>query len=464
MDRTEFTLEVINTNDPPMIINEDVLSVHEGEHYSVQYMAEDIDPSGDVLSWTLLTNCTFLDMHHSTGVLSGTPGESDAGSYSVNVTVTDGNGGYDSHIFDLIVLKVNNPPYPIKDNWRVDINEDEEDRSLNLADMFGDVDGDELQYRFELPDELTVTIFEDLSFSITPVENWHGLSTITVTADDGDLTNFATISVNVISVNDVPYDPVIQMESPEFTENETQTVSASALDLDENDRLTYDWYLEEIGFIGSGETIDLNLTAGTYTLILRVSDRSDSYIETSMEIVVKPKGEMVPHPSEPESETNLVPYLIGGVFLLLIGIFILTIFVVRKRNIRKENTRQGMEAWSSVLSFPEGPTPTKGLAPGPGIMKGKHRYAPDRGPTAHMEDVNGGKLGEIDQVGPEPAEIDMRKEQDYLSELVEDILSSREKIPSNSDLMDRLKKARADGSIPSEDLKEIERKLNNIDK
>jgi hypothetical protein len=64
----------------------------------------------DPLNWTLLTNASWLSIDNSTGLLSGTPNISHIGSYWVNVSVDDGNGGMDFHNFTLTVNETNLPP------------------------------------------------------------------------------------------------------------------------------------------------------------------------------------------------------------------------------------------------------------------------------------------------------------------------------------------------------------------
>jgi uncharacterized repeat protein (TIGR01451 family) len=63
---------------------------------------------GEVLIWSLATNATWLSIEPFTGVLSGTPTNSDLGWFWVNVTVDDGNNGTDWHNFTLIVWGIPN--------------------------------------------------------------------------------------------------------------------------------------------------------------------------------------------------------------------------------------------------------------------------------------------------------------------------------------------------------------------
>jgi hypothetical protein len=109
-DFTNFTLTVLNVNDLPIIITQDILTAETDELYEVDYNATDIDSKGLKQIWSLSTNASWLSINPTTGVLNGTPTRSDAGWFMVNVTVSDGDGGYDWHEFIITVYKGNLPP------------------------------------------------------------------------------------------------------------------------------------------------------------------------------------------------------------------------------------------------------------------------------------------------------------------------------------------------------------------
>ena len=67
MDWHNYTLTVIDLNDPPVITTVDVTSAAEGVLYSVDYDAN--DPNGDDLTWTLSTDCGFLSIDPDTGAI-----------------------------------------------------------------------------------------------------------------------------------------------------------------------------------------------------------------------------------------------------------------------------------------------------------------------------------------------------------------------------------------------------------
>jgi hypothetical protein len=91
-DYEKFTIFVredpnAGKNHPPVITTTEIpTKVKAGDEYKVTFAATDYD--GDALTWTLNTNASFLSI--SGPVLSGTPGENDEGTYSVKMTVSDG--------------------------------------------------------------------------------------------------------------------------------------------------------------------------------------------------------------------------------------------------------------------------------------------------------------------------------------------------------------------------------------
>ena len=109
-DTHNFTLSVINVNDPPVIDTLNDVSVLEDENYLVNYNATDIDPTNDAITWSVKTNATFLAMDQASGNLSGTPDNADVGKYYVNVTASDGKGGTDFSNFTFTVIGVNDNP------------------------------------------------------------------------------------------------------------------------------------------------------------------------------------------------------------------------------------------------------------------------------------------------------------------------------------------------------------------
>jgi hypothetical protein len=102
---TTFVLIVINT--PPVIMTAPITGVTQDQQYFMDFNSTD-DGLG-IIYWTMPKGPTWLTMDHDTGVLKGTPGNSDVGECQINVTVSDGNGGTGSIEYKLTVINVDDP-------------------------------------------------------------------------------------------------------------------------------------------------------------------------------------------------------------------------------------------------------------------------------------------------------------------------------------------------------------------
>ncbi|MCK5560330.1 MAG: PQQ-binding-like beta-propeller repeat protein, partial [Thermoplasmata archaeon] len=119
-DWHDFILTVISEgfeNEPPKIITIDKVSITAGTSYNVIYEATDDRTPLESLIWSYDSNASWLSFNQITRTLSGNPTLSDAGWYWVNITVGDGDGGFDSHNFTLKVwATANEPPDILTDN------------------------------------------------------------------------------------------------------------------------------------------------------------------------------------------------------------------------------------------------------------------------------------------------------------------------------------------------------------
>lgn len=139
-DFTNFTLTVLNVNDPPEITTDDILRAYVNKLYEVDYNASDIDSPLSQLVWSLDTNATWLDIDSSTGVISGIPLIDDLGWFNVNISVNDGDGGQNWHEFFLVVFLGNLAPEIITEDvlsatvdelYRVDYNATDVDTPID---------------------------------------------------------------------------------------------------------------------------------------------------------------------------------------------------------------------------------------------------------------------------------------------------------------------------------------------
>ena len=233
LDWSNFSLVVSNVNDDPLISSFDVTSAVEGVLYSSDYDA--VDSDGDVLVWGVLSDCLFLSIDSVSGVLSGVPGQSDVGSFWVNVSVVDGFGGLDWSNFTLIVIEFNNEPIvDIISNQG--INEGSSFNNIILDDYVDDVeDADEdISWTISGNFELSITIIDRIATITTPNNNWFGQEIVTFTAtDSGGLSDFTSVTFSVTAVNDPP----VVSDIPYQDINEGNSFSNIILDNYVNDEI-----------------------------------------------------------------------------------------------------------------------------------------------------------------------------------------------------------------------------------
>lgn len=306
-DNTSFKLKVINENDPPTITTLNIETATEDEYYSVIYVAEDIDPTEDTLTWTFKSNGTsWLQFNNVTGLLNGTPSNEDVGSYWVNITVNDTTEIYTTN-FTLSVINVNDPPEIIT----------EENNSAVESDLYSvdyeaiDVDptNDKLTWSLESTTSSWLNINETTGIlSGTPTTNDVGEFYVNVTVSDGKggiaWQNFSLV---VKLVSEINQDPKITTNNKlnaeegkeysttyEATDDRTSianliwsmTTNATWLSFDNNTKI----------LSGTPPTG----AAGKYWVNITVSDIEDGFASTNFTITVKKPFIPKPDNNKPE--------------------------------------------------------------------------------------------------------------------------------------------------------------------
>jgi len=284
-----FDLTVLNMNDPPLITSADDTDALEDELYSVDYDAIDIDPTGDILDWSV-TGPSFLSINQATGVLSGTPLNADVGSHPVNVTVSDGLGGSDSTEFDLVVMNVNDHPVIIT----LDVTNATEEVLYEVDYNAIDVDPTADILTWSVTSE-AVFLQMDSSTGVlsgTPVNAEVGDHWVNVSVSDGlggsDYSNF---TLTVEDANDPPFWLDLPMDVL-LKYNEYYVFDVNASDIDPGDFLIY--YIRstpetDIGIDHSSGIIAWTpTTSGVFQVNLSAFD-GDVYIYHEYQITVLPQ-------------------------------------------------------------------------------------------------------------------------------------------------------------------------------
>jgi len=199
-----FSISVINTNDAPGISGNAPSSVTAGVHYSFQPSAS--DPDGDDLIFTIQNQPAWVAFNSGTGLLSGTPDNSDAGTYSaIKISVSDGSVSQSLSAFSISVnvnLPSNTPP-AISGSPASSV---AEDSSYLFQPTASDADGDDLTFGIQnRPSWASFNTGSGL-LSGTPGNSDTGsYSNIMISVSDGSAsTSLGPFSITVSNTNDAP--------------------------------------------------------------------------------------------------------------------------------------------------------------------------------------------------------------------------------------------------------------------
>ncbi|MCK5561401.1 MAG: hypothetical protein KAJ51_12430, partial [Thermoplasmata archaeon] len=272
-DEHNFTLVV--HNNVPNITVENIENAVQNQQYFVNYNSTD-DGQG-IITWHLITASSWLQINATNGNLTGTPSNADVGTCWVNVSVDDGNGGWDSTNFTLYISNMNDPPKILTSDLFTTL-EDEEYKVIYEAI---DVDiGDQLSWSMDSNTSFLAMGSATGELSGTPTNDDVGVYWVNVTVSDLILTsNSHNFTLIVINVNDAPLitsEPILKA-----TALVPYDYQLNVTDVDKGDILTYSLDTHP-------DYMVINKTSGLITwtpeskqigdnpVIVRVSDSNES--------------------------------------------------------------------------------------------------------------------------------------------------------------------------------------------
>ncbi|WP_041245445.1 putative Ig domain-containing protein [Geotalea uraniireducens] len=340
-----FALEVVNTNDAPMVVDAiPAQTALEDSNFSFTLPAtafNDID-AGDALTLSAAlsdgsTLPAWLQFDAATGTFAGTPGNDQVGNLNITVTATDRAGTTAGSSFALTVLNTNDTPVTVTPLTAQNVVEDQTFSYQIPADTFKDIDScDSLTLSATLADGSALPSW--LSFDAptgmltgTPGNDQVGTVNLSVTATDLSGATISTgLSLTVDNVNDAPVvtgaitDQIAQGGQPfslaiptnlfsDVDKGNILTITANSSDGTNLPAwLTYD----QVSGILSG-TPDSS-AIGSYGVKLTATDQSGSQVDTSFNISVTsvPAGNSAPvvTPDTAELiEDHCPPYVTGNV-------------------------------------------------------------------------------------------------------------------------------------------------------
>ncbi len=263
----DFTLQVINVNDAPVVSSTPITSILEGSIYVYTVLAT--DPDQDPLSYEATTIPAWLSFDPVSHTLSGQPAREDVGDHQVSITISDGQLSV-VHEFTITVTSDNHPPQVTStpattiDNY-----------SEYTYVMAGyDQDGDALTYGAKvLPSWLTFDP-ETQTLSGTPAAANAGQNPVSLYVSDGYVETLQDFSITVNAVNTAP--EVLSTPVDSAMRGSLYTYLLTAVD-HQNDPITYipavipSWLTFDVGSKVLSGTPGLD-DVGVHTVMITLSD------------------------------------------------------------------------------------------------------------------------------------------------------------------------------------------------
>jgi RHS repeat-associated protein len=106
----DFTITVRGSNTPPAILSSPITEAAVSQSYEYRVRAQDAE--GDVLTYALPIAPTGMVIDSATGIITWNPGVAQVGSFSVQVSASDGQGGVATQDYTIVVsgTALNRPP------------------------------------------------------------------------------------------------------------------------------------------------------------------------------------------------------------------------------------------------------------------------------------------------------------------------------------------------------------------
>ncbi|MEX2174254.1 MAG: Ig-like domain-containing protein [Pirellulaceae bacterium] len=223
------TITVDPVNDLPVAVNDDFAMDEDGSLDATvgSVLANDTDVDGDSLTATLVSQPLHGTLAlNADGTFSYAPEANYNGLDGFSYMVSDGTGESEVASVTITINPVNDLPESVNDAYATD-----EDTALAIAapgvlENDSDIDADDLSSRLVNPPENgTVALNPDGSFTYTPNADFNGIDGFSYLAGDGaGDSEVATVTITVNPVNDAP---VGLAEEYTVAEDETLTVDAA---------------------------------------------------------------------------------------------------------------------------------------------------------------------------------------------------------------------------------------------
>jgi hypothetical protein len=235
-DTATVTINVTSVNDPPLAVD-DSASTTEDNPVVIDVAANDsdvdsnLDP-GSVLAPGGPSNGNLIN--HNDGTLTYSPDADFNGTDGFDYLICDDAGACDTATVTVSVTPVNDAPVASGDAYTTNEDTPLTEPSPGVLSNDSDVDGDMLTAVLDTgPSNGSLVLSGDGSFSYTPNADYCDSDSFTYHANDGtDDSNVATVSIDVVCVDDPPQISVsIATQTVQYSDSITPvTITASDID------------------------------------------------------------------------------------------------------------------------------------------------------------------------------------------------------------------------------------------
>jgi PGF-pre-PGF domain-containing protein len=274
-DEQNFTINVSNKNDLPVIASSPITSATEDVAYGYQVLAT--DPDNEVLSYALLVYPPSMAISSKTGLISWLPLNEDVGLHHITLAVSDEDGST-LQSYTLVVENVNDPPAIISSPPAIAVQDNPYIYQLKAIDPDHDILGYSLK---QAPAGMEIDVSSGLVMW-TPNALQVGNASVLIVATDGHLNDTQSFVIMVQNRNDPPL--IVTSPILNATVGVQYFYDLNATDID-SDKLTYSLLESPLGMTinpisGIVTWMPRNRDVGEHVVAINVSDGRLSAIQT----------------------------------------------------------------------------------------------------------------------------------------------------------------------------------------
>ena len=288
--RATVRINVLNVNDPPVIVSPLAIAVDEGQAASYDIVAQDPDlPFGDALYYYAISEQIEVGVDMATGRVTFTPTDANVGTLNISIRVQDRAGLKDERTLVVTVANVNDPPVldAIGDQTRsqgdtVSVQLHWTDPDLAVAGA-----GEHVTLTSDGPEWLRPDASGLISFTAdqSKVGVWYANYTV---SDAAGLSSTEMVLWTILDVNDLPVITTVLPGVVAAVEGQPFTFTFAATDLD-GDALAWsdDSPLFAIGVsTGAISFTPKRADAGAHRVTVTVSDGRGGTANATFDLTV----------------------------------------------------------------------------------------------------------------------------------------------------------------------------------